>query len=69
MPSSGPRSSDAYRLEVVAVTEERSRIVVSVRERAPSLARPGAARLTSPFRLITIERRGKDVTLDWRGRP
>ena len=67
--AAGPRSSDAYRLEVVAVTEERSRIVVSVRERAPSLARPGAARLTSPFRLITIERRGKDVTLDWRGRP
>ncbi len=67
--AAGPRSSDAYELEVVEVTEERLRIVVSVRERTPSLARPGAARLTSPFRLITIERRGKDVTLDWRGRP
>jgi len=67
--SAGPRSSGAYELEVVAVTEERRRIVVEVRERTPSLARPGAARLTFPFRLITIERRDKDVALDWRGRP
>jgi len=67
--AAGPRSSGAYELGVVAVTEERRRIVVSVRERTPSLGRPGAARLTFPFRLITIERRGKDVTLDWRGRP
>ncbi|HWN21538.1 MAG TPA: protease complex subunit PrcB family protein [Gaiellaceae bacterium] len=67
--AAGPRSSGAYELEVVAVTEERRRIVVSVHERTPSLARPGAARLTFPFRLITIERRDKDVTLDWRGRP
>lgn len=67
--AAGPRSSSAYALDVVAVTEERRRIVVSVREQAPSLAQPGAATLTFPFRLITIERRGKDVTLDWRGRP
>jgi hypothetical protein len=67
--AAGPRSSSAYELEVVAVTEERRRIVVSVRERAPTLAAPGAARLAFPFRLITIERRGKDVALDWRGRP
>ncbi len=67
--AAGPRSSGAYDLDVVAVTEERRRIVVTVRERTPSLARPGAARLTFPFRLITIERRDKPVTLDWRGRP
>jgi len=67
--AAGPRSSGAYELEVVAVTEERRRIVVSIRERTPSLARPGAARLAFPFRLITIERRDKDVALDWRGRP
>ena len=67
--AAGPRSSGAYELEVVAVTEERRRIVVAVRERTPSLARPGAARLTFPFRLITIERRDKAVALDWRGRP
>jgi hypothetical protein len=67
--SGGPRSSSGYRLEVLRVTEERRRIVVTVRERTPSLARPGTARLTFPFRLIVIERRGKDVTLDWEGRP
>ena len=67
--AAGPRSSSAYGLEVVAVTEERRRIVVSIRERTPSPAAPGDARLTFPFRLITIARRGKDVTLDWRGRP
>lgn len=67
--AAGPRSSSAYELDVVAVTEERRRIVVSVRERTPSLTEPGTARLVFPFRLITIERRGKDVALDWRGRP
>jgi hypothetical protein len=67
--SAGPRSSSAYRLDVVRVTEERRRVVVTVRERTPSLARPGTARLTFPFRLILIERRGKDVTLDWEDRP
>jgi hypothetical protein len=67
--SGGPRSSSAYELEVLRVTEERRRIVVTVRERTPSLARPGTARLTFPFRLILIERRGKDITLDWEGRP
>ena len=54
--SSGPRSSTAYDLEVVSVVEERRRIVVTVRERAPSLAEPGVAALSYPFRLITIER-------------
>jgi hypothetical protein len=67
--AAGPRSSSAYRLDVLAVTEERRRIVVSIRERTPSLSDPGAARLTFPFRLITIARRGKEVILDWRGRP
>ena len=67
--AAGPRSSGAYELEVVRVTEERRRIVVTVREQTPSLARPGTARLTFPFRLILFERRGKDVTLDWEGRP
>jgi hypothetical protein len=67
--AAGPRSSSAYGLEVLAVTEERRRVVVSILERTPSLANPGAARLTFPFRLITIARRGKEVILEWRGRP
>lgn len=67
--AAGPRSSSAYELAVVRVTEERRRIVVSIRERTPSLARPGAATLAFPFRLITIERTGKPIELDWEGRP
>ncbi|MGI9111794.1 MAG: hypothetical protein ACR2GT_06325 [Gaiellaceae bacterium] len=67
--AAGPRSSSAYALDIVGMKEERRRIVVSVRERAPTLARPGAALLAFPFRLLTIERTGKPVDLDWRGRP
>ena len=67
--SAGPRSSSAYGLEVDSVTEERRRIVVTVRERTPSLAVPGAPTLTFPFRLITIERSTKPVVLDRIGRP
>ena len=67
--AAGPRSSSAYALDVVRMTEERRRIVVAIRERTPSLARPGAATLAFPFRLITIERTEKPIELDWEGRP
>ena len=67
--AAGPRSSSAYALDIVRVTEERRRIVVSIRERTPSLARPGAARLAFPFRLLTIGRTEKPIELDWEGRP
>ena len=69
LAAAGPRSSSAYALDVVRVTEERSRIVVAIRERTPSLARPGAATLAFPFRLITIRRTDKPIELDWEGRP
>ena len=67
--SNGPRSSTAYRIEIVSVVEERRRIVVTVRERTPSLASPGAATLTFPFRLVTIERSDKPVIVIREGRP
>jgi hypothetical protein len=67
--AAGPRSSSAYALEIVSVRRERRRIIITVRERTPSLARPGAATLTFPFRLITIPRSDNDVELDWEGRP
>jgi len=54
---------------VLEVREERRRVVVVIQERTPSLARPGAARLVSPFRLFTIPRTGKPLALEWRGRP
>jgi hypothetical protein len=69
LAAAGPRSSSAYALDVVRVTEERRRIVVAVRERTPSLASPGAATLAFPFRLITIARTDKPIELDWEGRP
>ena len=67
--ASGPRSSSAYGLEIHEVREERQRVVVVARERTPSLATPGAATLSFPFRLLTIARRGKPVTFDLEGRP
>jgi hypothetical protein len=67
--AAGPRSSTAYALQVVQVAEQRRRVVVTIRERTPTLARPGTARLAFPFRLITIERTDKPIELDWEGRP
>lgn len=67
--AAGPRASSAYALEIVRVIEERRRVVVSIRERTPSLARPGVARLAFPFRLLTIGRTEKPIELDWEGRP
>ncbi len=67
--ATGPRSSTGYAVEVESVREERSRIVVHVRERTPSLGDPVAARVTYPYRLITLPRRNKPVELIWEGRP
>ena len=67
--ATGPRSSTGYRVEVESVREERSRVVVHVRERTPSLGDRVAARVTYPYRLITLPRRNKPVELIWEGRP
>jgi PrcB C-terminal len=67
--AAGPRSSTGYELRIVSVREERGRIVVKLKELAPSLHDPVAARLTYPYRLLTFPRSGKRVYLDWEGRP
>jgi hypothetical protein len=67
--AAGPRSSTGYVLRVVSVHETRDRLVVSVRERTPSLGEPVQARVTYPFRLITIPRISKKLFLHWEGRP
>jgi hypothetical protein len=67
--AAGPRSSSAYGLDVLQVREERRRVVVTIRERAPTLARPGKPQLAFPFRLLTLPRSDKPVELDWQGRP
>ncbi len=67
--ATGPRSSTGYAVEVENVREERGRVVVHVRERTPSLGDPVAARVTYPYRLITLPRRDKPVEIIWEGRP
>jgi hypothetical protein len=67
--ATGPRSSTGYAVEVESVSEERGRVVVQVRERTPSLGDPVAARVTYPYRLITLPRRDKPVEIIWKGRP
>jgi PrcB C-terminal len=65
--SPGPRSSTGYGVEIVRVQRRGDRIDVVVRERAPSLCDRVAARVTYPYRLLSLPRDG-DVYVDWRGR-
>jgi hypothetical protein len=67
--ATGPRSSTGYAVEVESVREERGRIVIHAHERTPSLGDPVAARVTYPYRLITLPRRDKPVDIIWKGRP
>jgi hypothetical protein len=67
--ATGPRSSTAYAVEVESVREQRGRIVAHVRQRTPSLGDPVAARVTYPYRLITLPRRDKPVEIVWEDRP
>ncbi len=65
--SIGPRSSTGYVVRVVRVVEERSRVVVVAREQSPSLGDRVAARVTFPYRLITIPRTSKPTAYDLEG--
>jgi PrcB C-terminal len=65
--SPGPRSSTGYGVEIVRVQRRGDRIDVVVRERTPSLGDRVAARVTYPYRLLSLPRDG-DVYVDWRGR-
>jgi protease stability complex PrcB-like protein len=65
--SPGPRSSTGYGVRVLAVVERRRSILVRVRETTPSLGQPVQARVTYPYRLISIRRVGKPVRIDWQG--
>jgi hypothetical protein len=67
--AAGPRSSTGYALEILRVQDTGSRIVVTVHELAPSLRDPVQARVTYPYRLITLPRSDKPVKLKWPGRP
>jgi hypothetical protein len=65
--SPGPRSSTGYGVEVLSVRESDGKITVRVRERAPTLSEPVEARVTHPYRLLSLPA-GDDVYVDWVGR-
>lgn len=65
--SPGPRSSTGYAVEILGVTERGDAITVEVRERTPTLAEHVEARVTYPFRLLSLPA-GKTVYVDWAGR-
>jgi hypothetical protein len=61
----GPRSTTGYSLRVLRVAEDTDRVVVSVLRRNATLLHPGRARLTFPYRLITLPTTGKPIHLTW----
>jgi PrcB C-terminal len=63
----GPRSSTGYWVEVLSVTERGRKITVKLRERTPKLTDRVEARVTYPYRLLSLPA-GKDVYVDWVGR-
>jgi hypothetical protein len=67
--SAGPRSSTGYVLRIVAAVAARGRIVVALREDAPTLRDPGRPRLSYPYRLLVFQRTHKPVFVRWLGRP
>ena len=67
--STGPRSSTGYSIRVVSVVEERGRVVVTLQQRTPSLADPGRAVATYPYRLVVFRKVDKPVHIVWPGRP
>jgi len=65
--SPGPRSSTGYEVEVLSVREQSGEITVRVRERTPALEDHVDARVTHPYRLLSLPA-GEQVTVDWVGR-
>jgi hypothetical protein len=65
--SPGPRSSTGYDVEVLSVSERDGEITVRVREQTPALEDRVEARVTHPYRLLSLSA-GRDVAVDWIGR-
>jgi len=65
----GARSSTGYSVKIESVSEQRSRIVVRVREMTPSLGDRVVAKVTYPYVLATIPQSPKHVHFIWLGRP
>lgn len=69
LAATGARSSTGYAVHIDSISDERSRIVVRVRETTPSLGQRVDARVTYPYVLATIPRSDKRVHFIWLGRP
>lgn len=65
--SPGPRSSTGYEVRILSVTERDGEITVKVKEHTPTLADHVEARVTYPYRLLSLPA-GKDVLVNWAGR-
>ena len=67
--AAGPRSSTGYGVRILRATERRGDVRILARELTPTLGRHVQAKVTSPFRLITIPKTSKRVYVEWQGRP
>lgn len=65
--SPGPRSSTGYEVEVLSVREQDGEVTVRVREQTPTLQDHVDARVTYPYRLLSLPT-DKEVAVDWLGR-
>jgi hypothetical protein len=65
--STGPRSSTGYSIDVIGAEERDGEITVSVRELSPGLDERVEARVTHPYRLLSLPAE-RDVVVDWLGR-
>ena len=65
--STGPRSSTGYSIEILGVEERNGKIALGVREVSPRLGDRVEARVTYPYRLLSLPV-DRDVVVDWLGR-
>ena len=65
--STGPRSSTGYSIEILGVEERDGEVTVRVREASPGLDDRVEARVTYPYRLLSLPA-GREVSVDWLGR-
>ena len=65
----GPRSSTGYSLRIRQIVERRRGIYVYAREQTPSLGQPLTARVTYPYRVLTMHGSAKPVYVKLQGRP
>ena len=65
----GPRSSTGYSLRILRVVERRRGIYVYAREHTPTLGEPVTARVTYPYRLLSMHGSAKPVYVKLEGRP